>query len=481
MKKIYLIFFSFVLAGGLLGANTLASEPSDVGGGKQKTKITQTKEEKHETGSDSHEAASSHEEDHGGGHSDPVAPVLLWIVVILVAAKLGGELFEKFNQPAVLGELIFGVVIGNLHLVGFNFFMPLASDVHIDILSRMGVIILLFMVGLESNIKEMIKVGVPSLMVATVGVVAPFVLGFLTSKFFMPEASSNTHIFIGAALTATSVGITARVFKDLGKLKIPEAKIILGAAVLDDIMGLIVLAVVSGIIATGSLSLLGAGAITLKSILFLVGAIVVGTYGAKWMGKRIAKMQVDGMKVIAVLITAFFFSWAADLIGLAIIVGAFAAGLILDEVHFSGCCRKDHNGDKVPEMKVDDLIRPIASFLVPIFFVVMGTQVKLETFMDPKVLGVAAGLTVAAFVGKQVCGLVVNKKYNRMVIGLGMVPRGEVGLIFAAIGKGLGVVDEALFSAIVIMVIVTTLVTPVAIKWAFDRKKDPDVSKPITA
>lgn len=415
------------------------------------------------------ENTHAEEEEHSSGHTDPVAPVLMWIVVILVAAKLGGELFEKFGQPAVLGELIFGVLVGNLHLLGITWFMPIALDAHIDILSRLGVIVLLFMVGLESNIKEMMKVGVPSLLVATVGVIAPFFLGFFVSKFFFPEAVLNVHLFIGATLTATSVGITARVFKDLGKLQMPEAKIILGAAVIDDIMGLIVLAVVSGIIVTGSFSLMSVGIITLKSVAFLIGAIVIGTYTAPWVGHQVSKMNVDGMKLIAALIVAFIFSWAANLIGLATIVGAFAAGLILDDVHFKNCKRKNHHGEECSEYHIDDLIRPIAAFLVPIFFVLMGIQVKLETFADMKVLGVAAGLTVAAILGKQVCGLVVKKSYSRLVIGLGMIPRGEVGLIFAAIGKGLGVVNDAVFSAIVIMVIVTTLATPAALKIALDK------------
>ncbi len=424
----------------------------------------ETRENLSNTSVETHEAAS--------GHTDPVAPVLLWIVVVLVAAKFGGEIFEKFNQPAVLGELIFGVFVGNLHLVGINWFTPIAGDIHIDVLSRLGVIILLFIVGLESNVKEMMKVGAPSLLVAIVGIVVPFTLGYFVSQYFYPEAAINVHLFIGATLTATSVGITARVLKDLGKLQLPESKIILGAAVFDDIMGLIVLAVVSGIITTGALSLMSVGMITLKSVVFLIGAIVIGTYTAPALGRWIAKMNVDGMKVISSLIVAFILSWAANEIGLATIVGAFAAGLILDDVHFKDCCRKDHHGRIVPESHIEDLIRPIAAFLVPIFFVLMGIQVKLETFINPSVLGVAAGLTVAAIIGKQVCGLVVKKTYNRLVIGLGMIPRGEVGLIFAAIGKGLGVVNDALFSSIVIMVIVTTLVTPPLLKVALDKMKN---------
>jgi len=467
MNKARKLFFIFALVGVLtftpaaLNANEADSLTATVGVGEvEHTSV--------EVATGEHEVAEEHE---GSGHADPVAPVLLWIVVILIAAKIGGELFEKFNQPAVLGELIFGVLVGNLHLIGITWFIPISSDIHIDVLSRLGVIILLFMVGLESNIKEMMKVGVPSLLVAIVGVVAPFILGFFVSKFFYPEAVMNVHLFIGATLTATSVGITARVLKDLGKLKLAESKIILGAAVIDDIMGLIVLAVISGIITTGALSLMSVGMITLKSVVFLIGAIVIGTYTAPWFGKKLAKMNVESMKIISALIVAFILSWAANAIGLATIVGAFAAGLILDDVHFKDVLRKNHHGKKVPEMHIEDLIRPIAAFLVPIFFVLMGIQVKLETFTDPTVLGAAAALTVAAIIGKQVCGLVVKKSYNRLVIGLGMIPRGEVGLIFAAIGKSLGVVNDAIFSAIVIMVIVTTLVTPPLLKVALDKMK----------
>jgi Kef-type K+ transport system membrane component KefB len=419
--------------------------------------------------------ADEHGEEHGGsGHADPVAPVLLGIVVILLTARIGGRIFEKFGQPSVLGELVFGMLVGNAHLVGIPFFTSFVGDAHIDILSRLGVIILLFMVGLESNIKEMAKVGVPAFLVAIVGVVVPFVLGFFVSRWFFPEADFNVHLFIGAALTATSVGITARVFKDLGKLQIPEAKIILGAAVIDDVLGLIVLSIVSGIIMTGVLSWGSVVVITAKSFAFLVGAIVVGSYAAPRIGKYVTTIPTRGLKLITALIFAFIFSWAANLIGLATIVGAFAAGLILDDVHFCGMKRKTHCGKEEDEFHIEDLIQPIADFLVPIFFVLMGMQVKLETFTDTKVLGVAAGLSIAAIIGKQVCGLVVKKGYMRSVIGLGMIPRGEVGLIFAAIGKGLGVVNDSVFSAIVIMVIVTTLATPPALKFALDRSEKKD-------
>lgn len=448
-----LVFFVSLLGSVLFGGHATASEPQAAAAAHV----------------DTVHAEGVHEEEHGSGHADPVAPVLLGVVIILLTARIGGRIFEKFGQPSVLGELVFGVLVGNAHLVGIPFFSSIVGDAHIDILSRLGVIVLLFMVGLESNIREMAKVGVPAFLVATVGVIAPFVLGYFVSRWFFPDVDPNVHIFIGAALTATSVGITARVFKDLGKLDLPEAKIILGAAVIDDVMGLIVLSVVSGIITTGSLSWGNVAVITAKSFAFLIGAIALGSYAAPRIGRYVTTIPTRGLKLITALIFAFVFSWTANLIGLATIVGAFAAGLILDDVHFSGMKRKNHHGKEEDEFHIEDLVQPIADFLVPVFFVLMGMQVRLETFTDAKVLSVAAGLSVAAILGKQVCGLVVKKGYDRLVIGLGMIPRGEVGLIFAAIGKGLGVVNDSVFSAIVIMVIVTTLATPPALKFALDR------------
>jgi len=190
----------------------------------------------------------------GSGHGGPVLAILIDLIVILLAAKLGGDLFERFKQPAVLGELVFGMIIGNMHLLGFDFFEPFKNDVTLEVLAELGVIILLFEVGLESTVKEMMKVGLASFMVAVFGVIAPFFLGWGVGYLFLPEESIYVHIFIGATLTATSVGITARVLKDIGKIRTREAKIILGAAVIDDILGLIILAVVAGVI-----SAVGAG------------------------------------------------------------------------------------------------------------------------------------------------------------------------------------------------------------------------------
>ena len=408
-----------------------------------------------------------------GGHGGPVLNVLLELIIVLLAAKLGGDLFERIKQPAVLGELVIGMIIGNLSLVGVDLFTSFEHDLTLEILAEIGVIILLFEVGLESTVKDMMKVGVVSFMVAIFGVVLPFFLGWGVGYLFLPNESIYVHIFIGATLTATSVGITARVLKDIGKIDTREAKIILGAAVIDDILGLVILAVVAGIITAVGQGGEGVSSIDVlwiisKAVLFIVGAIVIGVYVLPHFFNAAFRLKVKGVFLSICLFICFALSYLAGLVGLAPIVGAFAAGLILEEVHF----KKFHErGDH----KIEELIEPIAVFLVPIFFVRMGMMVDLTTFAQVEILGFAGVMTLAAIIGKQACSLAIfDKTTNRIAIGLGMIPRGEVGLIFAGIGAklmldGHAVISVSTYSAVVIMVIVTTLVTPPALKISMLR------------
>jgi Kef-type K+ transport system membrane component KefB len=407
-------------------------------------------------------------------HADPVTPVLLALAIILVAARLGGELAVRVGQPAVLGELLVGVVLGNLTLAGFHGLEFLKTDSTVDMLARLGVILLLFEVGLESTVGQMLKVGISSLLVATLGVVAPFALGWATSAWLLPASSAYVHLFIGATLTATSVGITARVLQDLGRSQSTEARIILGAAVIDDVMGLLILAVVGGIIGAAAhgttLSGLQIGLTIGKASLFLVGALAIGTVVSPRLFRLASRLQSRGVLLAVGLSFCFVLAYLASLIGLAPIVGAFAAGLILEDVHY-----RDFTGRG--EVGLDHLIHPISSFLVPVFFVLMGMRTDLRSFVQPGVLALAAALTVVAIAGKQVCGLgVVRRGADRLSVGIGMIPRGEVGLIFANIGLGLTVAGEriitpATFSALVVMVIATTLITPPALKWSLNRRR----------
>ena len=412
------------------------------------------------------------EEEDAGGHGNPVAPVLLALTIILVGAKIGGWAAERVRQPAVLGELLAGVLIGNLTLIGYDGLEFLARDVGIHILAELGVVILLFEVGLESNVRDMLSVGWSSLVVACLGVIAPFFLGWGISAWFLPQEETLVHIFIGAILCATSVGITARVLTDLGKVQTREARIVLGAAVIDDVLGLVILAVVTGSIqaanagteldATSVLLIIG------KAAAFLVGALVIGGWLSPRMFRVASLLRVRGMLLVASLGFCFTLAYVANAIDLAPIVGAFAAGLILDQVHYQNFIDQG-------EHRLEELLHPVALFLVPIFFVRMGLEVDLSTFARLEVLGFAALLTVAAAIGKMICAAgVLERGLDRLSVAVGMVPRGEVGLIFAGIGAqmvlhGHRVIPPAVYSAAVIMVIVTTLVTPPLLKITLAR------------
>ncbi|ODS31675.1 MAG: Na+/H+ antiporter [Candidatus Scalindua rubra] len=392
------------------------------------------------------------------GHEDPIAPILLGIVIILAAAKIGGGIFEKIGQPAVLGELVLGIIIGNLaYFTGWEFFAPLRNHTFVDLLARFGVIILLFEIGLETDIRDMVKVGLSSFLVALGGIVAPFILGYFTSLYFFPNAGAGVHLFVGSTLCATSVGIKARVLKDMGKLQTTEAKIILGAAVLDDIIVLFILAIVTDIVVMGSVNPFHIARTSMFSILFLSGAIFMGLKLAPFLGYYTTHMKVEGWKLAMAIVFCLLLSYIANLIGLATIVGAFAAGLILREVRF-----KDLKGG---EHGIQEIMRPASFVFVPIFFLLIGMQIKLELFYDMHVLMVSLAITLAAIIGKQVCGLcALEKGLNRIAIGVAMIPRGEVTLIFAGIGKSIGVLSDVFFSALIIMVIITTLITPPALR-----------------
>jgi len=423
----------------------------------------------------------------------------LWIAIIILAAKLS-NLVERFGQPSVLGELLVGIIFGNMALAGFNFFEPIRQDIVIRFLAEIGVVILLFQVGLESNIRRMLKVGPQAVLVAIVGVVAPFLLGtVVVGPLLLPELSFNAHLFVGAILTATSVGITARVFHDLGRLKTPEAQIILGAAVIDDVIGLTILAVVKAMAESGRVSLIDIGWITAKAVLFLGGAIFLGQLLAPRLGRFFSKINPGiGMKLILAVSFGLIFAYVAELIGLAAIVGAFAAGLVLEPVHFrhfdDPSVVSDINESikqASPEVRrnvsnvleslagnhIKELIQPLGYFLVPIFFVLTGMEVRIETLFNVRILILALAISVVAFGGKLISGFAAGR-VRKWIIGWGMVPRCEVGLIFAAMGKALGVFPDDIFSMMVIVIMFTTILPPPILN-ALLKRQDPALDAPV--
>lgn len=374
-----------------------------------------------------------------------VGQFLLALISIFVAAKLFGELAERLGQPAVLGELVGGVIIG---VSGFHLVDPHNETIHL--LSELGVILLLFVIGLETDLKKLMSVGGSATAVAIVGVTLPFLGGAalgIALGFRVMVA-----VFLGAALTATSVGITARVLSDLGHLKDDESQIILGAAVVDDIIGLVLLTLVGTLAQGGALTFLGVGRIILVAFGFVILAIVIGSQLAPMLIRLIDRIDMKRGLFFASIVFALSLALLAQTVGSAIIIGSFAAGLVL---------ARTHRGKDI-EHEVHD----IAQFFIPIFFVVVGAAVDLRSLnpFDPtsrRYLLIGLALTLVGILGKLAAGFVVWKKgLRRIVIGVGMIPRGEVGLIFATIGLSSGLIEAGLYSAVALMVMLTTFITP---------------------
>lgn len=411
-----------------------------------------------------------------------IVNLLVALVVILAAAKLGGHAAERLGQPAVLGELLAGILLGALPLVGVHALEAVREDRVVEALAELGVIVLLFEVGLSTRLADLVKVGPSALLVACVGVVVPMGLGWAVGAWLLPGAGPIAHLFLGASLSATSVGLTARVLRDLAALGSLEGRIILGAAVIDDVLGLLVLAVMAGLAGAGAASAGGTAAaaavVTAKAVAFLVGALVLGRALAPRLFRAAGRLRGKGVVFTLALVTCFALAWAAAAVDLAPIVGAFAAGLVLEGVPFAELLGA--------EQRVEDHLAPVATFLVPIFFVRMGLHVDLRALAGGSA-ALAAALAAAAIVGKQACALaVVTRGADRLAVGLGMIPRGEVGLIFANMGLALTVEGRPIlgageFAAIVAMVLVTTVVTPPLLRWRLGRRAPAPVAAPAGA
>jgi Kef-type K+ transport system membrane component KefB len=403
-------------------------------------------------------------------HQISIPELFLVLAAVLVAAKLLGELAERIGQPSVLGELVAGVLLGESVLGVIPAHGPAADVIHV--LAELGVVLLLFEIGLETDLRELFRVGTASLSVATVGVVLPFALGFIYWAY-VPHAATagvanltTTAIFVGATLTATSVGITARVLSDLQKMHTPEARIIIGAAVIDDVLGLVILAVVSGLAAGVSVGALGVLRILGLAVGFLVLAVLVGRYAAPRLFDLVVRMRVRYVLLVFAMAFVLGLSGLAALVGSALIIGSFAAGLILSGINQFDTIERE--------------VRPIVSVFAPIFFVSVGASVNVR-LLDPthagtrSILGVAAVLTVLAVLGKLAAGWAAPwVPFRRLVVGVGMVPRGEVGLIFADIGRRAGILNEAIFGAILLMVMATTFVAPPGLKLLFGARPEPE-------
>ncbi|GBD33407.1 High-affinity Na(+)/H(+) antiporter NhaS3 [bacterium HR33] len=403
------------------------------------------------------------------------------LALMLVAGKFSGELFDRIGQPAVLGELLAGAVlgVGGLNIIPTAAGDPLTEVIYV--LAEIGVVILLFEIGLETDLKALFRVGGSAAAVALVGVTIPFAVGFLYwvsplgNRDFDLVAPSTTGIFVGAALTATSVGITARVLTELKAMGSVEAQLIIGAAVIDDVIGLVLLGLVSALAAGTSVGLFDVTRALGVALGFLVLAIGLGLLVAPKIFSLIDRMRVRGTLLVSAFGFTLLLAAAADLAGSALIIGAFAAGIVL-----SGTNQFD---------AIEERIKPVADIFTPIFFLNIGAHLDLGvlnplTPHNREVLALGALVTLIAAGGKIASGWAVPwTKFNRSAVGLGMMPRGEVGLIFANIGLTSGVLSPELFSVIMIMVIATTFLAPPLLKWSFRRwgmTRETAVGEPVT-
>jgi Kef-type K+ transport system membrane component KefB len=367
-------------------------------------------------------------------------PLLLALAALIIATKLLAEVSQRFGQPAVLGELLAGVLLGKS-----VFGIVDAHDPVLSALSELGVLILLFEIGLHTDVKSLRKVGGQATTVALVGVAAPFIAGYFATVAL--GFNNIESLVAGAALTATSIGISARVLRDIGKLDTSEGQIVLGAAVLDDLLGLVILSVVSGLVAGNAITVLSVGRIAGLAIGFVAIAFVAGSYFVPPIFRVVERLRTTGALGLIALAFALVLATIAEVSGSAMIVGALAAGLVL------------HGTPQRHD--IESSVTQLGYFFVPIFFAVVGASVDLSALADSRALQVGVVLTVIGVVGKLVTGWSLRGfEGNRWLIGVAMIPRGEVGLIFAQVGLASGAIAGGEFGAIMMMVVATTLITP---------------------
>ncbi len=448
-------------------------------------------------------------------HVDAAAIIIFWGTLLLFLGIIGRGIAKRLNQPGVLGELFMGIIVGNIcYYFGMQSAIVLRDSANvfhiieqllagtsiqtavnlvftesrcaaqilsllqgpsgsewvklayvIDAFSRYGAIFLLFMVGLDSSIKELKHTGQAAFKVAIIGVIAPIIIGLFITHLLLPSSAFNTHLFIATTLSATSVGITAQVLREMKRLNTREARTILGAAMIDDILGLIILALVSSLVVSGDIKLSFITRTVLSAGLFFVGAFTFGPWVLKKSIRRFNFLEPWEAKLYIAFLFTMCLAWIATVVQLAAIIGAFVAGVIIHDGFF-----KSREQDNKNPLSIKNVMAPFEFIFAPLFFMLIGIQVKLELFLNKHVLLLGVGLIFAALLGKLISGLGGSRRDDRFLIGIGMVPRGEVGLVFASIGKSLNVISDQVFSAIILMVTITTLITPWWLKKRFEKR-----------
>jgi len=396
---------------------------------------------------------------YANGASETFTRTSLLLILMITLADVCGFIFEHLGMPEILGEIYAGILLGNLALVGINFNLSalLRSSEFMEYSSELALVLLLFLVGLESDMRSLLRVGRNALAVAVGGVALPIVLG-IGACAALGFASGLEGWFVGAMLAATSVGITAKILGENGLLKTRSAEVILGAAVIDDVLGILLLAILASVVVTGEVAPWDLAWIIAKALLFFAGAILVGQRLMPGVVHIVSLNKHSSVWTGFALCLALAFAQLAAFAGLAPLIGAFIAGLLLDDVDF-------RVGDTLQKHTLEELVKPISDIMITIFFVGIGAQVQLESLLDPQILLIIITLTIVAIVSKGAAGFMVSGRgYDRLGIGFGMIPRGEVGLVFAAFAFTHGVFAGETYSALVMVVLLTTLVGPILLK-----------------
>lgn len=390
---------------------------------------------------------------------------LIQIVIILISARVVGELAAYFLIPSVVGELIAGIIIGP-SILGL---IEISNPIHL--LAQIGIVLLLFEVGIETDIGKLSSAGAKALVVAIGGVVLPLSLGFLLS-FYLFHFSLITSLFIACTLTATSIGITLRVLRDLKKNNTHESQIIIGAAVLDDIIGIVLLAMLYEFSISGEVNLWRTGKVLSFIALFFLLAPLFAKVISQIIKRWEEKSDIPGLLPTMIVSLILFFAWAAHSLGAPELLGGFAAGLALSRQFFFpfGSFLKE---SKEFSHRVELQMRPIVHLFTPIFFVAIGLSLDLRNvdWRSSLVWELGGMLIFVAIIGKLLSAFLLKGEspLKKLIIGAAMVPRGEVGLIFANVGHSAGVLRDDIYAVTILVVTITTLIAPFALRWLYAR------------
>jgi Na+:H+ antiporter len=393
------------------------------------------------------------------GVSDTFTQNSLLLILMITLADICGFLFERIGMADILGQIYAGILLGNLALLGIDFDLGnlLRNSEFMVYSSELALVLLLFLVGLESDMRALLRVGSDALAVAATGVVLPIGLA-LAAGTLLGYGVGLQGWFIGAMLAATSVGITARMLGENHLVNTPSARVILGAAVIDDVLGILLLAVLASVVVTGSVTAAELVWIVAKALLFFAGALLIGQKLMPGAVHMIALNKHSSVWTGFALCLALGFAQMAHFAGLAPLIGAFMAGLVMDDVDF-------RVGDALQKHRLEELVQPITDIMMTIFFVSIGAQVQLQALLDPQLLLIIAVVTALAVLSKGAAGFAVRGQgFDRLGIGYGMIPRGEVGLVFAAFAYSQQVFNADMYSAMVIVVLLSTMVGPILLK-----------------